>query len=302
MVAEAQAVVEIVKDGLEAGDKALDLYNKILDQLIPWKTFEETIDNLTKYEKDYSNAAGEIVAQVKTLLLNSRDEYFKATQSVFEWSSVASQLLTAYVQLFENYNQEKAKAQKSILLKVLTDGIDKMTVAQASLHASSKSFNDASGHISSLRTQLNNDFVEGSNYYDMQVDKLRKEAYGGAAVGLVLGPFGLLISYSIAAGVLEGKLIPALKEKLEEMKEHFEALEGIISKASDDIDGAKTKLQEEIVVIGNMKSQTETTSLYVEYDDLMLNLLKDSARKLIDQCSMYIERHGARGFALKHVA
>ncbi|XFB08579.1 hemolysin E, partial [Azotobacter salinestris] len=44
--------------------------------------------------------------------------------------------------------------------------------------------------------------------YDMQVDKLRKEAYGGAAVGLVLGPFGLLISYSIAAGVLEGKLIP----------------------------------------------------------------------------------------------
>lgn len=302
MVAEAQAVVEIVKDGLEAGDKALDLYNKILDQLIPWKTFEETIDNLTKYEKDYSNAAGEIVAQVKTLLLNSRDEYFKATQSVFEWSSVASQLLTAYLQLFENYNEEKAKAQKSILLKVLNDGINKMTVAQASLHASSESFNAASGHISSLSTQLNNDFVEGSNYYDMQVDRLRKEAYGGAAAGLVLGPFGLLISYSIAAGVLEGKLIPALKEKFEEVKEHFKTIEGIVSKASDDIDGAKIKLQEEIVVIGEMKSQTETTSLYVEYDDLMLNLLKESARKLIDQCSMYIERHGARGFSLKSVA
>ena len=39
-----------------------------------------------------------------------------------------------------------------------------------------------------------------------------------AAAGVVAGPFGLIISYSIAAGVVEGKLIPELKNKLKSVQ------------------------------------------------------------------------------------
>ncbi|BBP35198.1 hypothetical protein VEE67_24390 [Escherichia coli] len=45
-------------------------------------------------------------------------------------------------------------------------------------------------------------FQKKNSYFQSQVDKIRKEAYAG----VVAGPFGLIISYSIAAGVVEGKL------------------------------------------------------------------------------------------------
>lgn len=58
----------------------------------------------------------------------------------------------------------------------------------------------------------------------MQVDKIRKEVYASAAAGVAAGPFGLIISYSIAAGVVEGKLIPELKKKLKSVQDFFTSL------------------------------------------------------------------------------
>ncbi|WP_435868150.1 hemolysin E, partial [Escherichia coli] len=45
-----------------------------------------------------------------------------------------------------------------------------------------------------------------------------------AASNCVAGPFGLIISYSIAAGVVEGKLIPELKNKLKSVQNFFTTL------------------------------------------------------------------------------
>ncbi len=42
----ADKTVEVVKNAIETADGALDLYNKYLDQVIPWQTFDETIKEL----------------------------------------------------------------------------------------------------------------------------------------------------------------------------------------------------------------------------------------------------------------
>lgn len=291
MVAQSIPEAEIVQRALEASDKALELYDKFIDQLIPWKTFEDTVKDLTKFEKEYSQEAAILVGQVKTLLMNSNDDYLKAVQSVYEWCGVASRLLRSYLQLFDNYNAKKAEGQKVILLKVLGEGITKMTLAQVSLEKSSQSFNGASGKLMALNNQLREDFSTGSSYFNRQVDKLRKEAYAGAAAGVVLGPFGLIISYSTAAGVLEGKLIPEMKHKFEEVKRSFEKMQDLVSRADKDITAAKKTLQDEIKIIGDMKVETETTRTYVELDDLLIETLKNSAWKLIEQCDNYMKRH-----------
>lgn len=291
MVSEAEKVVKIAQDGLDASYRALDLYNQVIDNVIPWKTFEDTIHELTKHEKDYSNQSGVIVGNVKTLLLNSQDEYLKATHSVFEWCSYASSLLTEYLILFERYDQRKAEVQKNILLEVLSDGLSKMEIAQESLKKSSMSFNEASGQLSALRTQLNNDFNAGSTYYAEQVNKIRQEAYLGALAGIVGGPFGLIISYSIAAGVVEGKLIPELTQRLNEVKASFDCLYHDITKADEDITSAKDKLQEEIKIIGEMKVETKKTNFWLNNSDYLIEPLKRSANKLIDQCKAYMDRH-----------
>lgn len=226
--------------------------------------------------------------------MDSEDKYFEATQTVYEWCGVATQLLAAYILLFDEYNEKKASAQKDILIKVLDDGITKLNEAQKSLLVSSQSFNNASGKLLALDSQLTNDFSEKSSYFQSQVDKIRKEAYAGAAAGVVAGPFGLIISYSIAAGVVEGKLIPELKNKLKSVQSFFTTLSNTVKQANKDIDAAKLKLTTEIAAIGEIKTETETTRFYVDYDDLMLSLLKEAAKKMINTCNEYQKRHGKR--------
>lgn len=290
----ATQTVETVKTAIETADKALDLYNKVLDQVIPWNTFDDTIKELTRFKEEYSQSASTLVGEVKTLLMTSQDKYFEATQTIYEWCGITSQLLTAYLSLFSSYDERKAAAQKAILIKVLDEGILKLEKSQLSLHASSLSFNSASGKLLALDSQLANDFSEKSEYFNAKVDQIRKEAYGGAAAGIVAGPFGLIIAYSIAAGVVEGKLIPELKAKLNTVKKFFEDLTATVKSTNVNIDNAKTKLKEEIATIGDLKTDTETTRFFVDYDDLMLKQLQDSATKLISSCNEYQKRHGKK--------
>ena len=42
----ADKTVEVVKNAIETADGALDLYNKYLDQVIPWQTFQTGPMNL----------------------------------------------------------------------------------------------------------------------------------------------------------------------------------------------------------------------------------------------------------------
>lgn len=46
----ADKTVEVVKNAIETADGALDLYNKYLDQVIPWQTFDETIKELSRFK------------------------------------------------------------------------------------------------------------------------------------------------------------------------------------------------------------------------------------------------------------
>lgn len=43
VAAEARLVIETAKEGIETADKALELYNKVIDRVIPWKQFNETL-------------------------------------------------------------------------------------------------------------------------------------------------------------------------------------------------------------------------------------------------------------------
>lgn len=73
----ADKTVEVVKNAIETADGALDLYNKYLDQVIPWQTFDETIKELSRFKQEYSQAASVLVGDIKTLLMDSRISILK---------------------------------------------------------------------------------------------------------------------------------------------------------------------------------------------------------------------------------
>lgn len=133
-------------------------------------------------------------------------------------------------------------------------------------------------------------FQKKNSYFQSQVDKIRKEVYAGVVAGL----FGLIIFYSIAVGVVEGKLILELKNKLKSVQNFFIILLNTVKQVNKDIDVAKLKLTTEIVAIGEIKMETETIRFYVDYDDLMLSLLKEVAKKMINICNEYQKRYGKK--------
>lgn len=68
------------------------------------------------------------------------------------------------------------------------------------------------------------------------------------------------------------------------MQSFFTTLSNTVKQENKDIDAA----------IGEIKTETETARFYVDYDDLMLSLLKEAAQKMINTCNEYQKRHGKK--------
>lgn len=285
--AAVKAGLEVAKEGIDTLDKGIDLYNKILDKVVPWSELNQTITKLDKYRSDYSKEAAALIGEIKTKMMDGMDAYFRATQSVYEWCGLAVRLLTTYTTLFKGQmNQGKFNAQRTLLLKVLDDGIKKMTDGQKQLGDSSSSFNVAAGKLTSLNHRLATDFSQNSEYFQSQISRIRAVAYASAA------PFTLL-GLSIAAGVVEGKLIPELKAKMASIEKWYKDVTAEVEKSFKNIDDTKAKLKEEIRHIGDLKVQTETTKTYIELDDTpeMKEEVLTSVADLIKKCKEYQNRH-----------
>lgn len=273
--------------GIEALDKGLDLYDKRLDKVVPWNVFQETLTKLDEYRKDYSKEAANLIGDLKTKMKNGMDTYFMASQNVYEWCSLAVPVLGNYKNLLKGkVDNAKFTALRALILSLLNSGIDKMGKAQEKLDASSTSFNEAAGKLTSLSIRLEADFSEKSEYYKTKISEIRKTAYQGGASFFL---FGILIS----AGVAEGKLIPDVKKKMQNLESYYKDLSKSVAKSTSEIDSAKQKIREEIRAIGNMKSKTEETKIYVESDNdgALQQIIVGAIDSLVGKCKGYIARH-----------
>lgn len=289
-------VIKITKEGINTINNALGLYNKVLDQIVPWQKFDETVKELDRYRDDYSNESAELVGKIKTLIKNAQDCYFSATQSIYEWCGLTTKLLAIYLDLFNKRTSKTYEAQRALLIKVLEDGIVKMSAGQDKILQCSAYFNNVSGDLTVLHSRFGNEFNSNSSYVLGKINRIREEAYAGAISGICGGPFGLIISYAIAAGVAEGQLIPELMSRLKEVQNFYDNLKAIIDKTNVDIDSTKRKLQEEVSNIGEMKTQTDSTKTLIPMDELdaLRDSILDAVNTLIAQCNEYQKRHGKK--------
>ncbi|KAJ6643445.1 Hemolysin E [Pseudolycoriella hygida] len=268
--AAIKEVIEITKEGIETINKALNLYNKVLDQIVPWETYEQTVKELDRFRSDYSNESAQLVGEVKTLIKNAEDNCFSETQSIYEWCSLTTWLLKTYLDLFEKCTSKTYEAQRALLVKVLEDGLTKMSAGQSKLEQCSINFNNVAEKLTILNSTLSNDFDTKSSYFQGQVDKIRLETYLRAGSGFVLDPFGAIISYSIVAGF------------------------GTVEQTNVDMDSTKGKLKDEVKSIGVLKVQTEETKQFIplDYLDELRDTISESVNNLIKECDAHQKRHG----------
>lgn len=144
--------IKTAKDAIDTASGALDLYNKVLDQTVPWNGIK---DQITKLDTDVTACSRENanhIGSVKTQLLNVIDEYDSATQAIYEWCGLSTSLLNTYIALFTNNTESKQKLQKKFMANVLDHGIKNIQKAQGKLDQCINYFNLTSGHLASLES------------------------------------------------------------------------------------------------------------------------------------------------------
>lgn len=279
--------IKVAKVGIETANKAIDLYDDMTYRMLPWKEFDETVAELDKYRRDFSIESANQLGNVEYLLMEGLDAYFRSTQSVYEWAGLTVNLLETYVKLFDNYDASKTKAQKTILIKVFKNGVEKMARAQEQLEMSASRLHEAAGNLTALNTRLSDEFDSKSKFFNKTLSLIRVggEAFGVLADIPIIGQFA-----KIPQNAIERRIISRLESTFQSIKTFYENTKVHIRKAFEDIQETKDKLNDEIRIIGDIKMQTEETSTDVELDKELQHEAIDAANKLIEQCRSYRQR------------
>lgn len=162
--------IRITKRGFEVVEKSLELYTKVLDEVVPWKSIEETVKGMARNNSDHSLDAAETIGEILTLTLNTTNKYFSAKQSLSEWCSLTVRLIATYKLLFDKHDENNIPARKQLLLKVLDDGMEKINAAHAKLEEISSSFNLVAGKLTTLIDQV----AVNKNFYENLKTQIEK--------------------------------------------------------------------------------------------------------------------------------
>lgn len=279
--------LQTATSALKESKNSLGIFVKVLDQSIPWSTFEETINELNKNKEQYSSESSALVKSIKEKMKNSMDSYHAATNSIYSWCKKTTNLLSSYIQMFNNFNgKSSSEEQKNLLIQVLDHGIKMMTEAQNQLESSASSFNEAAGQLTSLYSRLQGDSDRNSQHFQDLIKTRRLQIYGPLAFTGILG-------LGIGAAVVELKVIPDIRKEMEEVKSFFRSLKDKVTRALKDIDSTKTQLQNEIRVIGDLRVQTEATKSFVDLDgfESLRDTVIGAAKDLLNMCNDFIRTH-----------
>lgn len=284
---DARLTMKTVKESIEEAKGALVLYDKLVERVIPWKEFNETLVGLDKFREDYTVESALLITEIKTNMADGISAYFSASEHIYEWTGIAASHLELYIKLFKDHNARRASAQKDLLLNVLESGLKKMTAAQEELGKSSESFSSVFGRLSTLRKRFEDEFDEQSGFFQAKMELIRKGSHFlGSSIFGISGFF-------LGAEIGDQRYIRKLKRELEIVKQFYYHLHIKIEHAFNNIHETKKVLKQEIQHITELKIQIQQTEMFVNLDQVpdLRDTVIDSANDLIVKCEEYRKRH-----------
>lgn len=280
--AEAKLVMHTVKRGIETANEALNLFEKLVEQVLPVKEFSESLNELDKFQNEYSTESAVLISEIKAHIFDGMNGYLLASQMIYEWTGIATMHLNLYASLFNGYDARRAEAQKQLLIRMLDSGVVKMNEAQDQLGNSSMCFNSAAGRLTVLRKRFEFEFDEKSDYFQKKIQKIRIKS---SIAGVALGWMGMIFVPKWS----KKKFINKLMDKLNELKKFYDNLNDKVQDAMRNIVTAKVILKKEVNYISDLKVQTQQTITFVQLDDVpdLRDTVIESIRNLTTKCEEY---------------
>lgn len=259
--------------------------------LIPTNEFAVLIENLDKNSNFYSSKSRALANEIKTLLKGGLDAYFESSASISRWCDDAVGSLQSYLSLLGNNEKTLIGTMNDMIIHVFEEGLQKIAEAQQQLEQASRNFNQASGKIIAFTPQLNEDFDP------------RKTPFFGVAAAVAMSRicFFCGIPASILPNTSIATIASVIAVGLIKMGSYHAELEAALKTADIKIIETKTKLLEEIRVLGEVKTKTQV-SLHTmkdvidigELDDVLQKEIKIPVSNLIENCRKYREQHSVR--------
>lgn len=257
-------------------DKAPDLLKAGLDVYKQLKEDMQRVLGLNEYAKHLSH----IVATMNRVNEYLDEEDKKLVVKLTQGKTQAEEAMTAAQLVIHTL---RSQLQAFLLVLRMKDG-DVATACQAfaqfvkdlspevkqaldRLTKASGTLEDAAQTVDRILRSLER--VQSTLIHEMKAAqaKQRAEAYGGAAAGIAFGPLGLIISYSIAAGICEGKNIPDIEQNFVSQRKTIEGYKSGFETMKTEALSVQTKVKnkhEELEKIYGDMSATGSLSTLVK--------------------------------------
>lgn len=259
---DAKLVLTTINEAVNATNEALNVYDKLIENVIPWDRFKVNLDEMEKLSDDVSTETGLFFGQIKTDMLDGFDGYFHASSKIYEWVSLVESHMKLYVKLFDNHDAQRAETQKVFLIKMLENGIAQLTEAVAELGKSSQDFKSVRDKLLALRRKF------GPKFDGKFAESLISEK------DLTVNPDDL---WRMVNEIL--KFYGSLKKNANQTKQN--------------IVHAKRILRADIRLISELKTQVQQKVRFVHADESsdLRAMVIHSAERLIGTCAEYRKRH-----------
>lgn len=226
---------------------------------------------------------------MSTLVENTKEKYFVLTHSNYEWCGVTINRFEAYLQRIQNSTKDEAMKQHRVEIRVLKDGLNKITSAKQGLEKTYSNFLTIARKNVGQTTQLNSEFNRYSYVHvEWLLIRLLLEAEESRQCVL-----------QICWDTKKTREIRSLIQTIEKKRDKILLdLEVALQNAGIHMEKMKTTFGEDILAIRNVIPQVRvamnTINDVIEegsHDSVTINEIKVAVQKLIEECRKYRARH-----------
>ena len=145
-------------------------------------------------------------------------------EGVAEVIKAKSNLLIRVLDTEALTDAQKASTAVDVLIQALDDGISKCDVANAKLDSLTVALKALEARLEGLSTFIIDQKENQTGYFQSKIEEARAKAYGGCVVSAIGGPAAVAACYSIALGVIEGKVVPEIKAEMDRFSNSIDEL------------------------------------------------------------------------------
>ena len=300
MLAVAKKLPELLKHGLKVYktlktdmEKALGLqeYAKKLEQI------NQVMDGVRKFLSEEEK-------NIADILVDAHDLTQKGLQKAVVVVNVIKSQSEALLGVLNPSITRTTKEQKDKLYMACVYFAQFAKDIEVKVIEAEDALLDASNKLYSARSKIVTITNTLKRIQDELVDEVKKAkaqqraaAYGGAAVGLIAGPIGLIISYSVAAGITEGHTIKQLEKNFQEQRQKVDKYIDEFNNMKNETDSLKNSIDEKRAALTEIHGKLSATSSVAktEWDviesfaTVHFNTVHDLAKDLCEACKAFLE-------------